>query len=109
MISTHLNLSLPHKKQLMVSTAMVDVWIKYGQDNNLSASLLHYGNLQPYNLSGNYKLLGPLNDDGEPLADDAWIIIRSRIKRVPFLLQAIRESIIIKATFNINYNYKCKL
>lgn len=36
-------------------------------------------------ITGNFKLLGLVHDDRKPLADDAWITIGSRIRRVSFL------------------------
>lgn len=51
-------------------------------------------------LRGNYKLLGLMHYDGELLADETWITIRTRIKRVPFLHQSIRQSSTIRKALN---------
>ncbi|KAJ6345767.1 hypothetical protein OIU78_008431, partial [Salix suchowensis] len=60
---------------------MIYVWPQHSKQSKSSCT----DNLQSYKLQWtDPKLLSLVHDDGKPLADDAWITIRSRVSRISF-------------------------
>ena len=57
------------------------------------------------------KLFRLMHDDRKPLADDAWIIVGSRIRRISFLDDLLDQSmnweLKMPHNYNINQEPKC--